>query len=230
METGTTGAPATAASVPAATVPPQPAALDKSASVDNAGMPARAVSGAISQAAIGTAQPLLIRIKQDPGADGSAQPQPTLPILPLTTGAPAGGTGAGAGGGSANAGKAAGGGGGGSVSAQLRRSGRSTRKEGKAAGGSGASSPALAATPPPAAPPGAPPAPAVGGVSRTVTSLSHGGRPAGPAISLPRDLQVQTSRHLQLTPDKVACEQRVPCAHRNCLHSTKTGSLTRVDS
>ncbi len=222
VDIGTAGTPATAAaSSPAAAVPPHSPALDGIAPIDEGNKPARAVSGAISQAAIGTAQPLLIRIKQDPGADGSAQPQSALPILPLTTGAPAGGTSAGAGGGSAEAGKAAAGGG--SASAQLRRSGRSTRKEGKSAGGSGGSSPApAAATPPPAVPPsGAPSAPAVGGVSRTVTSLSHGGRPAGPAISSPRDLQVQTSRHLQLTPDKLACEKRVPCAHRNCSHSTK---------
>jgi len=191
VDAGTMETPAKAASAPAAAVPPQPATLDASTSVDNGGKPARAVSGAISQAAIGTAQPLLIRIKQDPGVDGSAQPQSTLPILPLTTGPSGAATPAG-GGGSAEAGKAAGGGG--SASAQPRRSGRSTRKEGKAAGGSGGSSPAPATTPSPAAPSGAPPAPAVGGVSRTVTSLSHGGRPAGPAISSPRDLQVQISR------------------------------------
>ena len=174
---GKPGAPA-----PGPAAPPQSAALDASAPKENGSKPAQAVSGSISQAAIGTAQPLLIRIKQDTG-DGSGQPQSALPILPLPSGA-SGGVATIRGDGSADAAKATGGGG--VSSAQLRRSGRSTRKEGKAAGGSGGSSPA---TTPPLAQSGAPTA-AVSGVSRTVTSLSHGGRPAGPAISSPRDLQV----------------------------------------
>ena len=149
--------------------------------------PARAVSGSISQAAIGTAQPLLIRIKQDTGESGGGQQQPAMPIIPLSTSA-AGDAGSGTPSKDALAASPAPGGGG-AAGAQLRRSGRSARKDGKAAG-SGSSSPAT--TPPP------PPAPAApGGVSRTVTSLSHGGRPTGPAISSPRDLQVRVRQSFQ---------------------------------